>query len=105
AQLPAKIARLAEGLDRLAADPHVAHPRQAGMMIAFDLVRDRETNQPFEPEFRAGNRFAAAALQRGVWLRARNDMAYAMPPLSITHEELDFLLEGMAAGLAALSCE
>jgi adenosylmethionine-8-amino-7-oxononanoate aminotransferase len=101
-KLPAKIEHLGRGLARLAESPHVAHPRQCGMMIAFDLVADKATGRPFAPQQGAGGKFAAAALQHGVWLRARSDMAYAMPPLSITHDEIDLLVAGLEAGLEAL---
>lgn len=103
AQLPSKIAQLKEGLAQLAKHPYVAHPRQCGMVIAFDLVADREQGTPFPPGHGVGLHLAAGALAKGVWLRARNDMAYAMPPLSISSEEIDFLLAGIEAGLEAIS--
>ncbi len=103
AQLPPKIAQLSQGLARLAEHRYVANPRQCGMVIAFDLVSDRETGAPFPPGHRPGLEFARGALDKGVWLRARNDMAYAMPPLSITEGEIEMLLAAMEAGLDAIT--
>lgn len=101
--LPPKMAQLGEGLARLARHRYVANPRQCGMVIAFDLVANRETMVPFPSGRRPGIEFARGALERGVWLRARNDMAYAMPPLSITAAEIEILLEAIEAGLDAIT--
>lgn len=97
--LPAKIQRLSERLAELAVNPHVAHPRQLGMMLAVDLVADRATGEPFPAEACVGQRVAEVALERGVWLRGRPDMCYALPPLSITLEEIDVLMDAMIAGV------
>ncbi|MGI9456474.1 MAG: aminotransferase class III-fold pyridoxal phosphate-dependent enzyme, partial [Aeoliella sp.] len=99
ANLPPKIERLGERLAELADHPHVAHPRQCGMIVAFDLVAEKHTGELFPPDARIGQRVAKAALDRGVWLRARDDMAYAMPPLSISLKEIDILMDAMLAGV------
>ena len=99
--LPPKIERLALRLSELADHPHVAHPRQLGMMLAVDLVRDRTTGESFPVEQRIGKVVAQTALDHGVWLRARPDMCYALPPLSITLDEIDILMDAFIAGIEA----
>ncbi|QDU56433.1 adenosylmethionine--8-amino-7-oxononanoate transaminase [Aeoliella mucimassa] len=100
-QLPAKIEHLGDRLSTLAEHPHVINARQRGMVVALDLVADKQTGQAFGPEQRVGQRLAAEALNRGVWLRARPDMAYTLPPLAISHDEIDLLMDAMAAGIDA----
>jgi len=102
ANLAPKIERLGERLAELAESPHVAHPRQCGMIVAVDLVANQQTGEPFSKEARVGRRVAHAALERGVWLRARNDMTYALPPLSITLTEIDILMDAMTVGVESL---
>ncbi|MEM6656349.1 MAG: adenosylmethionine--8-amino-7-oxononanoate aminotransferase BioA, partial [Planctomycetota bacterium] len=61
---------------------------QRGIIAALD----------FEPSSGVcGRDVAARALQHGVWLRPQPHMLYAMPPLSITLEEIDHLM-GVIAG-------
>ena len=98
-QLPEKIEHLGDRLATLADHPHVACPRQRGMIVAFDLVADKETGAKFTPDKQIGKRIALEALEHGVWLRARSDMAYALPPLSITHEEIDLMMDALIAGV------
>jgi len=99
--LPPKIERLAERLAELADHPHVVQPRQRGMMIAVDLVQNRDTGEAFPANAKVGQRVAQTALERGVWLRGRPNMCYAIPPLSITLDEIDILMDAMIAGVEA----
>lgn len=94
-KLPAKIERLGARLARVAEHPHVANPRQCGLVVAFDLVANQESGEAYPAEARVGERFAKAALEREVWLRARPDMVYAIPPLAITLEEIDHLMDAV----------
>ena len=68
-QLPAKIARLAEHLARIARLPHVGHVRQRGMIGAIELVRDVATKEPFPWTEKRGQRVCDAARAAGVLLR------------------------------------
>lgn len=96
--LPPKIKRLSERLAELADHPHVSQPRQLGMMVALDILEDCDAGEPFPAKAKVGQRIAQTALERGVWLRGRPNMCYAIPPLSITLEEIDTLMDAMIAG-------
>lgn len=84
-QLKPKIALMGELLCDLAASPRVLNARQRGMIAAFDLDGPPD----------CGRRFARFALERGVWLRPQSQMVYAMPPLTISEEELRRLFTAM----------
>src|SRR6185295_894630 len=47
ANLEPKIARLSEHLHRIAAQPHVGDVRQRGLIAGIELVRDRQTKEPY----------------------------------------------------------
>ena len=83
-----RMAALAEGI---AALPHVADARQAGMILAFELARNGDRRAPFDPALRIGLRAYRAALERGVVLRPLGDILYWMPPYCVDDEQLDLL--------------
>ena len=83
-----RMAMLAEGI---AALPHVADVRQAGMILAFELAESGDRRRPFDPARRVGLRAYRAALERGVVLRPLGDTLYWMPPYCIDEEQLQLL--------------
>ncbi|MEO1496644.1 MAG: adenosylmethionine--8-amino-7-oxononanoate transaminase [Planctomycetota bacterium] len=99
--LPEKIAHIGERLCDLAADPRVKHARQRGMIAAFNL----ETSDGFLDEDSLGRRIARYAMDHGVWLRAKPDLVYVTPPLTITADEIDRLFDVIASGLEGTTDE
>ena len=91
-QLQPKISRLGDHLNRFAEHANVAYTRQCGLIGAFDLVADKRTATPFPPEQGVGRKIAKYALEHGIWLRPQPHFVYVMPPLSITIEELNYML-------------
>lgn len=73
--------------------PHVGEYRQIGMIGAIELVKDKETKEPFEYEKRVGYNIYKNALKKGVILRALGNIVYFMPPFVISEEEIDFMVE------------
>ena len=71
---------LADALSKVAAHPLVRHPRQTGMIVAFDV----------EPTVREGftRRFFTAALAQELLLRPIGTTVYWMPPYVLTEEEV-----------------
>ena len=89
----------------LAALPHVADVRQAGMIVAFELMQDRASRTPFDPARRIGLHAYRAALERGVVLRPLGDVLYWMPPYCIDEAQLALLAETTrAAIIEATAC-
>jgi adenosylmethionine-8-amino-7-oxononanoate aminotransferase len=92
-RLGPKLDRLAEGLAPLRAHPHVGDIRQRGLIAGVELVCDRETKAPFPPSEQVGTRVCARARDHGVLLRPLGDVLVVMPPLAITLEQIDELLD------------
>jgi adenosylmethionine-8-amino-7-oxononanoate aminotransferase len=89
--LPPKIELLSRRLAEMAAHPHVGDVRQRGLMVGLELVRDKETREPFPVARRTGHRVILEARKLGAILRPLGDVMVLMPPLSITPEELESL--------------
>jgi adenosylmethionine-8-amino-7-oxononanoate aminotransferase len=103
AKLPAKIARLAEHLERISRRLHVGDVRQRGLIAAVELVRDRATREPYPWAEKWGLRVCDWARTQGVLLRPLGGVLVVMPPLSVTLDELDRILLALEAGIIAVT--
>ncbi len=70
---------ICEKLSPLQQHPHVLEIRQKGLMVGIEMVRDRETQEPFSPQLRLGHQVTLAARRRGVILRPLGDVVVLMP--------------------------
>jgi adenosylmethionine---8-amino-7-oxononanoate aminotransferase len=91
--LPDKIRRLEEGLRPFRALEHVGDVRQCGFLAGIELVEDRNTQRPFPAAMRVGMRVAMEARRHGLILRPLGDVMVIMPPLILTPEEIDRMME------------
>lgn len=89
--LQKKIIHLAEKLKPFASLEHVGEVRQCGFMVGIEIVQDKVSKQIFPPEARIGNKVIMDARKRGVIIRPLGDVIVLMPPLSISHDEIDKL--------------
>ncbi len=103
ANLPPKIARLAEHLERIGRHPHVGDVRQRGMIAGIELVRDRATREPFPWHEKRGLAVCDWARQQGVWLRPLGSVLVVLPPLSVTLDELDRICHALEGGIEAVT--
>ena len=101
-RLQPKIEHLARRLAELAALPQVGDARQRGFMAGIELVADRATKAPFPWADQVGARVCRHARTLGVLLRPLGDVIVVLPPLSITIEQLDALIDAIAASIAAV---
>ena len=93
-ELGSKIAYLSERLeDRIAPLSHVADVRQRGVMVGIELMRDAASRIPYDAAECLGMRVVREARTRYVIVRPLGDVIILMPPLSITREEIDRLVE------------
>ncbi|MCK4881426.1 MAG: aminotransferase class III-fold pyridoxal phosphate-dependent enzyme, partial [Candidatus Omnitrophica bacterium] len=92
-KLQPKIKFLASGLKGFYGLPHVGDVRQRGFMVGIELVADRDTKAPYPWEEKVGVRVCQEARHRGVILRPLGNVIVLMPPLSMSVEELEELLE------------
>jgi adenosylmethionine-8-amino-7-oxononanoate aminotransferase len=104
-RLPPKISRLAEHLCRLAEHPHVDNTRQRGLIGAVEITPDKRAGLPYPAQERRAWRVCRETLARGVWLRPLADVLYVMPPLAISIEETDFLMETLASAIEKVTAE
>lgn len=81
-----------QGLEEL---EYVGEIRQQGFMVGIELVKDKRTKEPFDPAKRTGYKVILKAREKGVILRPLGDVIVLMPPLSITEEELRFLVKAV----------
>ena len=98
-KLQPKITKLQALLAGFPALPYVGEVRQAGFMVGIELVRDKETKEPFPLARRTGRRVILRAREKGVIIRPLGDVVVLMPPLAITEEELVKLCEVVAASI------
>ena len=103
--LQSKIKYLAKGLKKFYNLASVGDVRQKGLMVGIELVKNRSTKEPFAWEERIGARVCQEARlpvsvkiggqvrKHGVILRPLGNVIVLMPPLAISLEEIDRLLE------------
>jgi len=90
-KLQAKIELLSAELWKMQRLDHVGDIRQAGFMVGIELVKNRETKEPYLLSEKRGFRVCELARERGVMLRPLGNVIVLMPPLSITRAELRML--------------
>ncbi|MDQ0247120.1 adenosylmethionine-8-amino-7-oxononanoate aminotransferase [Bacillus fengqiuensis] len=71
---------------------HVGDVRQKGFMAGIELVKDKETKEPFEWKERVGVLVCRRTRELGMLLRPLGNVIVFMPPLASTIEELDEML-------------
>jgi hypothetical protein len=102
--------RLQAGLEgRLGGHPAAGDIRGLGLMVAVELVADRETRAPFPRSARVTERAVAAARDRGLLLYSstgcadgvEGDLVMLGPPLVVTDAEVDEMVELTAQAVEA----
>lgn len=94
-----RIAQLAERLRRVEAIRHVGSVRQCGLIAGIELMLDPSAAVPFPWEWRVGGRVCDAVRRRGVWLRPLGNVIVVMPPLCITAEQLDRVMDAIESSI------
>ena len=89
----ARGAQLLGGLQALAETAHVGHVRGLGLMCAFELLQDPESETRFEAGLMMGAKMVEAMKARGLVTRFRNDHLVFAPPLVISEPQVDEMLE------------
>jgi adenosylmethionine-8-amino-7-oxononanoate aminotransferase len=85
--------RLNEGLARLLELPHVGNVRGLGLMAAVEVVADPTTRRAFEPAQGIGPKLARAIRDRGVVTRVKGESILFAPPLVVTEEQIDRIVD------------
>ena len=94
--------RLKRGLtERLGEHAYVADIRGRGLLQAIEIVADRSSKQPFDPDQRIYERIRVAALENDLMVYpspgcadgVRGDHVLLAPPYNVTAPEIDLILE------------
>ena len=92
-RLQPKISLLEEGLEKFNKLSHVGDIRQKGFMVGIEMVKEKETREPYPVELRMGHRVILEARKRGAILRPLGNVIVLMPPFCIKEVELKRLLK------------
>ena len=104
-QLQPKIARLGERLAEFARLPHVGDVRQCGLAAGIELVEDKVTRRAYPWELKTGVRVCQEARKQGIFSRPLGNTVVVFPPLAITPDELELLLDGLEQAIRTVTGE
>ncbi len=102
AALQPKIESFSQRLHDLSQQPNIGDIRQCGMMVGIELVQETEKAIPFDSKLRIGHQVCMRAREQGIIIRNLDDVLVLMPPLSITLEEIQTLVEVTKLSIAAV---
>ncbi len=71
-------------------------------MVGIELVQNPDTKQPYPFEMRMGHRVVMEARARGLIIRPLGNVVVLMPPLSISEEEINTMIDVVHASIAAV---
>ena len=86
-------ALMSKAVERFQAHPHVAEVRQTGMIVAIELVKNKQTREAYPWQQRRGLKVYRYALEQGVLLRPLGNVIYFMPPYVISESEISLMVE------------
>ena len=87
--------QLTERLETLSKHEIVGDIRQRGLIAGIELVADRESRQPFDAQLSVGPKICKQLLRHGVWIRPLRDVLVVMPPLCISEEQLNEVVDAI----------
>ena len=95
--------KLAQHMRDLTADLndhlHIAEVRQTGMILALEMIKDKQKRIPYPWQERRGLHVYRHALGRGVLLRPIGNVVYLMPPYVITKDEIAHVVNVAREGI------
>lgn len=101
--LTLKISTLTDKLAVIAELAHVGDVRQCGMIAGIELVRDKAAKEPYDWAERVGMTVCREARKHGIFLRPLGNVVVLFPPLSISADELELLLDGVEKSIRTVT--
>ena len=94
---------------RLGQHPTVAEVRGLGLLQAVEIVRDRESLEPFAEADRITSRIVSKGMSRGVFFYpggtgAVRDIICLGPPFTINDEEIEIMVDALASSIDDVLC-
>lgn len=97
-------AYLLQGLEELRKLPLVGDVRGRGLLAAVELVRDKETRQPFAPQDQMSARMTAYMAELGVLIRTFQVVEFG-PPLLAGRAEIDMTIDALEKSILRYASE
>lgn len=95
----ARARQMRAGVAELEDHPHVAEIRQAGMILAIEMVQDRGTRRPYPWQERRGLKVYQHGLASSVLLRPLGHVVYFMPPYVVDEEDIALMTRTAVEGV------
>ncbi len=83
--------------------PFVGEVRFSGLLGGVELVADKDSRRPFEPQSGVGAKTAGFAQSEGLIVRAIGDSIALCPPMIISETELNELFDRLERALASMA--
>jgi adenosylmethionine-8-amino-7-oxononanoate aminotransferase len=101
--LQPKIARLSERLAEFSRLEHVGNVRQCGLAAGIELVEDKATKRAYPWEQKVGIQVCREARKHGIFSRPLGNTVVVFPPLAITPDELELLMDGLERAIRTVT--
>lgn len=96
-------------MQRVGQRAHVGDVRGRGLLMALELVADRESKAAYDPALKVGARIKGAAFERGLLVYpgagtvdgVRGDHVLLAPPYNVTDAQIEVIVERLAQALDA----
>ncbi len=98
-----KIALLEDKLKEIAELPNVGNVRNKGLIAGIELVKDKSSKEPYPWEEKVGWKIAYNAREEGVLIRPLGNVIVIMPPLAISIENLNRLMDVIKKAIIAVN--
>jgi adenosylmethionine-8-amino-7-oxononanoate aminotransferase len=85
--------------------PLVGEVRGVGLIAGIELVRDKESKEPFDPSLAVARRLHELLMGEGLICRAMFESLGFSPPLILSNENVDSIVEMFSKGLKKLTAE
>jgi adenosylmethionine-8-amino-7-oxononanoate aminotransferase len=102
-KIPAKSDILYNNMLEIAELPHVGNVRHKGLVGAVELVKEKDSRESYPWEDRTGWKIAHRMREYGVILRPLGNVMVIMPPLTISNDNLDYLMKILKKTIIAIT--
>jgi adenosylmethionine-8-amino-7-oxononanoate aminotransferase len=73
----------------------VGDVRHKGMLMGIELVSNKKTKTPISPQKKLPQKVFTEAKKHGIYQRTLGNIVMVVPPLAISEQELDYLMDGI----------
>ena len=94
-----KSAYIRQAVADLEDHPHVAEIRQHGMVLAIEMVKNKQMREAYDWKERRGLKVYEHGLKNNVSLRPIGNVVYFIPPYIINNDEIDLMARAAIEGI------